>query len=282
MTLYNVRSGGVPIDPLWAKAYPLAGKQLQEQMTAEGTMGPGGFMCVKVELTSPFFADMVFSFKNKIFAVVLARVGAGEGSSEEVASRFVIPDQARLNLVAVSAQNNLVPCVYPVKDDGCPWAAGWNLWHLESGVPLCPTKMADDQPTLMSDWELSSFANQVVREHVMGKGWAVESFHDVPGIDPQIWFKDAEGRRAWVVVRPCVYPQPGALRPANLEELSGTLKDFPGYFASVGFAPADAKDATEGNVRLVRGQGMYVAFKGLEALGFPEGGERIDETHRRN
>ncbi len=282
MTLYNVHSGGVPIDPLWAEAYPLAGKQLQDQMTAEGAMGPGGFMWVKVELTTPFFADMVFSLKNKIFAIILARVGAGEGSAGETASRFVIPDQARLNLVAVAAQNNLIPCVFPVKDDGHPLTAGWNLWHLESGTSLCPTTMADDETTLMSDWELSSFANQVVREHLMGQGGVIESFHDVPGIDPQIWFKDGEGRRSWVVVRPCVYPQPGALRPANLDELSSTLGGLPGYFASVGFAPADVKDAGDGNVRLYRGQGMYVAFKGLEPLGSSDGAKRMEENHRQN
>jgi hypothetical protein len=109
-----------------------------------------------------------------------------------------------------------------------------------------------------------------------GKGWAVEAFTMSRASTPD-QFKVAGaacGRR-----RPCVYPN-RALCPRNLEELSGTLKEFPGYFASVGFAPR--RERRHGGERPVSsGQGMFVS-SGVGGLGIPRGGERIDETHRRN
>lgn len=192
-------------------------------------------------------------------------------------------------------KHNLVPCVFEVVvrqlepdqnglfngvagKGGYNLSAasqGWNLKHARTGDDVDPLDYGKDFDTPMSKWELQNFAIGVVRNYGVTKaGYVLDSFCDIPGIDPQLWFHDKDGKRSWVVVR----FQP-VLNESAADEFNDFVKTNPhlapydGYFAPVSAAMADAvvrnrnEDVIplsrrfDGTAPLYRGHGLYVNFQ---------------------
>ena len=88
-------------------------------------------------------------------------------------------------------------------------------------------------------------------------------------MNPSLWFVGDAGPE-WVVIRAARYPEGEAPRPANFATIQQTFeaRGFKGYFASVAFA--DSRRAAASSAKpmpLYRGDGMYVAYGGLEGEG---------------
>jgi hypothetical protein len=146
---------------------------------------------------------------------------------------------------------------------------GWGLVHLLGGKPLDPPSEASDVPVVMTDWELHDFGVQVVRDWVAKEGARIMSSQGNPDVDPSLWFVRDRGPE-WVVVRTVRYPDRGAPRPDNLDEIAAgcaRLSRF-GHFASVAVVSTSQpfRDAHEATVPLLRGGPMHARFTGLEPL----------------
>ena len=116
----------------------------------------------------------------------------------------------------------------------------------------------------LTDAELQDFGVSIVVEQLQKEGTRVLS---VNRQEPQIKAQIA-GRSALIVVRSARFPEKGRLSRIEASGMALSATESAGtdvYFASVGFANADARNDTERS-RLVRGGGMHVAYEGLQRV----------------
>lgn len=224
-------------------------------LKSEGIAGFTGehkyFRWIKTELSYPSFDDFTFGYKNQVFSVMVLRV-SGKG-------KLINPPPRIEALRRECANNNLVPCIFPVNAvTGKPFFPGtWNLVNIFARKPVNPVTMSSDDNIEMSDWELRNWAVQVVYDSLESEGLERLSFSDAPGIDPQIWFRDSDGKECWLEVLYASYPD-------DAENMSFSCTGWPrevlshdGYVARVGFAGAEEMS------RLYRTKGAFVKFRGI-------------------
>ena len=167
-----------------------AGHILQEKFNEypEGT-----FLWIRTIMTEPSFSDLIFSYKNAVFAVVPVHEGAA-------------PDNNALHaLIKAADENDLVPCVFPIGSSN-ETIKGWNLYDAKAyadGVlkPCNPVGIGTDDPKPVSDWELHDLAVRIVMDGLEEDGAKIESFQTMLGTDPQIFFRDEEDKLSWAAVR---------------------------------------------------------------------------------
>ncbi len=260
--------------PQFLQARHVAGVTLQEQFNRLGGKvdSPHDFRWVKTELTWPSFDHLTFAYGNRVFSVLVDAVAAG---------RSGITRQAMDRFLEATCENNLVACIFPVKTETMrPSSIGWNLFDAVKLTPLDPEAFDMTGQILMSDWELRNFAIQIVRDSITRDGSSeILSFTDVLGVDPQVWFQDADGNRAWVIVRHC--PQ---IKGDEWQAYTGMVKENPqlrpydGFFAAVSLASSAAflydndgnhiplSERFTGKAPLYRGDGFHIKFDGLKRI----------------
>ncbi len=263
-----------------------------------------GFRWLKPELTCPAFEHFTFAYKNQVFPVFVELIINGKSQMTQKESD---------RLLDAAKEFNLVPCLYKVEvipEYQCtskgnkiaglfgwgwyvnktpdlqkppkkmtPLPKGWNLFDLRTGEPVNPEKLGTDTPIKMSAWELSNFSCQIVRNHISEIGGTVLSFCDLPGVNPQIWFKDKDGRRGWIVVRHIVNIEDDDYHKwVGLEKRNPSLKPYDGFFAGVSFASSEPilrdengeiiplSNRFASDTPLYRGDNMYVRFGGLQRI----------------
>ena len=97
------------IDEWTYRAYNAAGMKLSESMAINGGIGTESFYWIKCEPSFPSFADFIFGYHEKVFAVALIRTRIVDGHRE------IDPDYKGLEyLESVSRKNNFIPCMMPV------------------------------------------------------------------------------------------------------------------------------------------------------------------------
>jgi len=253
-------------DDLFLEARDFAGRHIQQLMNKT----PDDFAWIRSELTAPAFDDMNFRYKNQVFSVLVKIFHNG---------REITPPHRQELFLQETKKYNMIPCIFPVnlnlvateskygygvviepgkipKHEFTPIiATEWNLSHAETGAPINPLNMASDEPVLMSEYELQNFAIRVVINQLKKDGIKLESFCDIPGIVPQLWFQDSNGKICWVYVQ--YGPDKSKLTPPDLSEISkqASLNKYDGYFAPVALALVKEKP--------YRGSGFYVNYSGL-------------------
>jgi hypothetical protein len=260
--------------PQFLHARNVAGVTLQEQFKKLGGKldGPHDFRWVKAELTWPSFDHLTFAYGNRVFSVLVDAVVDGRsGISRQAMDRFL--EAAR--------ENDLIACVFPVRTESMrPISAGWNLFDAVELTPIDPESFDTNGQVVMSEWELRNFAIQIVRDAITRDGSSeILSFTDVLGVDPQVWFQDADGNRAWVIVRHCPQITGNEWEPyAGLEKSHPQLHAYDGYFAAVSLASsATVLRDLDGNIvplsarftgkaPLYRGDGFHIKFDGLRRI----------------
>lgn len=260
--------------PQFLSARSVAGCMLEEQFKKCGgkVEAPKDFRWVKAELTWPSFDHLTFAYGNQVFSVLVDAVEGG---------RSGISRQSMDRLLAVTGENHLVPCIFPVRTETMtPTAAGWNLFDAVERTPVDPEVFDMSKPIVMSEWELRNFAIQIVRNAITEDGASeILSFTDVLGVNPQLWFQDGRGNRAWVIVRHC--PQISGSEweeYAGLEKSNPQLVPYDGYFAAVALASSAAVlydlegrlipllQRFTGEAPLYRGDGFHIKFDGLQRI----------------
>jgi len=245
-----------------------AGHHLQEK-------GKGDLVWLRTNLHQPMTEHLSFRLGNQLYFVFVDAV------ENDIAALPFDSDRAkRLSHAAEIA--NAVPCLIRINKTSREWSVSspeWGLVHAETGEPIDPPSLVDDQPIEMTDWELHDFAVQVVSNFLTQEGKNVTEWQSILEIDPTIWFEDGD-RFCWVVVRTVRYPEANAPRPENLATLTGATgpRGRNGYFASV--AVANGEDPFDGSppMPLYRGCGMYVSFTGIEPIRDAPGKEQENRT----
>jgi len=268
---------------IFLKARHIAGSQLQDQFNANNQKSVNssydGFKWIKAELTYPSFDNLTFAYKNSVFSVVIELID-DKGSS--------LTKQQKDRLLIACEKNNLIPCTFRLnfkeKTDNFmsrlmgnkdqldyelkPIKQGWNLYDARTSQEIDPLYLASNEKTLMSEWELSNFAIQIVRNDLEKEGNQILSFCDLPEVNPQIWFKNKKGETGWVIVKHIKNENEKDYKEwVGLEDRNPQLKPYDGYFASVQLVPSVGwNGVSEFPANLFRGDGMYVNYKGLERI----------------
>jgi hypothetical protein len=252
----------------------VAGQTLEAQFKRLGgkVETPKDFRWVKTELTWPSFDHLTFAYGNQVFSVLVDAMTAG---------RSGITKQAMDRFLNATRENNLVPCIFPVQTETMtPLSVDWNLFDAVEMTSVDPEAFDMSTPIVMSEWELRNFAIQIVRNSITEDGTGeVLSFTDVLGVDPQLWFQDDQGNRAWVIVRHCPQITGNEWHEfTGLEKLNPQLSRYDGYFAAVSLASsAPVLHDLEGNIiplsqrfagkaPLYRSDGFHIKFEGIKRI----------------
>jgi len=248
----------------YLEARSIAGRQLQSNFVDNENHWGKGFHWVKAELTSPSSDDLTFGYKNQVFSVLIDFVKPVKCLFKHMTLESLTPQKRLNNFLTVARENNLVPCLFPIYRDGLKplTTTRWNLLHAKTHEWIHPETIASDERTPMSKWELNNFAIQVVRQYIEKDGDKILSFCDVLGVEPQVWFENKKGERCWVVVKHITNSVDNDYHKwIGLENISSTLKDYDGFFASVEFSNAEDFSTT-----LYRGEGAVIKFDGLQRI----------------
>ncbi len=215
------------------------------------------FRWIKTDLTSQCFEDFTFAYRNRIFSVLVEKAETTQGNQVRFGNRERVE-----RLLAICEKNNLTPCIYPVIEKGNSrvFLGMWNLIDPKTGKFVDPVAVSSDEPVEISDWELKNWAIQIVMNHVREQGLEILSYCDAPGVEPQICFKDGDGRPCWIEVLPTRYPEKKAEFSAAGFPPNVLVHD--GYVAYVDFAGDEAH--TSGTI--IRGRGADFIFNGIEKV----------------
>ena len=246
----------------YAEAFMLAGKHLQACMDA--CAGCGSFRWLKARPSKPAFADLVFGLGARVYAVLLVAMTSQKKVEGAAASAtFEIPQEQRALFAEECARHRLEPVVFPLWTGIMqPLTTGWNLFSLLDMSPVNPTAApASEEPAPMSEWELCNFRVELVVQELKDNTLPIYSCQDIPGVYPNIWFRDETGQRACVAVLPSAGAGDTSL-PAEVLEMLRKLPDgLNAYIARVGVANADAPELPPS-----RAMGLYAHYRGMEKL----------------
>jgi hypothetical protein len=245
------------MSPEFLKIWQAAGMHLNSQVD-------GGIQSwLRAHPYPPVLEHLSFRLGNQLFFIQV-----------EDADQKVEGPGSRRGLVSVASGCHGHACVMPMKRKffGGSWVPvepGWGLLNAETGKPINPVDMINDEKIEMTPWELQDMAVQVVRDHLEEQGFHLMSWQGNPEVDPAIWFVGKSKGPEWVVVRVCKYPDNQAARPANWQSIAAGCERMSrvGHFASVAVASMEQPFASddEDPVPLWRGHGMHVRFTGLES-----------------
>lgn len=245
----------------YLEAFVSMGQHLEQRMNEHPQ---AGFRWLKTKPSRPAFADIIFALGNKIFAVIAASVTMERAHFwSKPHGNISIPTEQQNLLVEECAKYGLVPAVFPLYMDGMrPLSTGWNLFALPSMTAFDPIQAAEGAaPAPMSEWELSNFRVNIVLEDLERRGLNILSYQDIPGIYPHIWFEDKEGVRSWIAVVGVDGIQDKNI-PTEVRNMQERIPArYIGHVARVGVCSAASMNPTP-----LRGEGMMVAYKGLERL----------------
>lgn len=220
----------------------------------------GSAYWVKLTRDEPSFCDFAFAYAGRVYAVCAreTKVHPSRGGS----LRDLVEELPGLEaLVHFAEKYNLVPCIFPAERHyALEPDRSWNLWDVRTLQPVTPQENppVDATPPL-SEWEKLCAGLAELARRTVKNGGKVIAFHDTPELYPHFWYRDAEGRLDWVILR---------TSGGTEEELTAAQKrplqlfaDTKGYVASVEVY-GDAGCSTPAR----RGETTYVRVSPLAAL----------------
>ena len=175
------------------------------------------FAFIKMHTLEDEFADMVFRYKNQVYAILMDVTHGNEHITLK-------PNKVK-KFIAAAKRYNLVPCVFPITMNfepihsehgyGVVFEEGevpkntayfvtnpdtWNLFNIEKFNQVNPLELSSDTPIEMSDYELGNFSVFAASRVLEQAGFHVDVFSDMPDRYPQILFITGNGRKGWCSV----------------------------------------------------------------------------------
>ena len=218
-------------------AWAIAGTRLQKMFNElhDVRLNPHrGFLWLRTDIITPSFDSMNFSYKNKVFSVLIDFIDENGDS--------MISDNKKNIQLEVAENNNLIPCLFKIHIDNMqPLSEDWNLVDARSGEAIIPQEMGSDEPTPKSKWEMNSWGISVARKALVNEKYKILSYTDAPGMTPQIWFENIVGEKCWALVQVTVNGIVlETMDPVALAKQIGS--DFRGYTSQVEFAAVDSTE----------------------------------------
>ena len=150
----------------------------------------------------------------------------------------------------------MIPCVFPVEviitevtEEGVikyelklKSQNDWNLVNFNTGNVVTPNELGTPEKIEMSEYELSNFAIHIAHRFlVTKKGYKVRSICDLPGMLPQMWFVDKQGKPAWLCVGYALGDPRNIPQPDIQKLIKSKAKKYNGFFLPIGLQTNDVK-----------------------------------------
>lgn len=198
------------------KAYDTMGMHIQDMANKLKLKYPVDFSFIKLCPCDKEFTDMVFRYKNQVYAILMDITHNGKHIASETNNKR--------DFIKVAKENNLIPCLFPIALEFKPTtdehghgihltefempeleytvvkSDTWNLINAETNEPVNPLDIASDEPIKMSDYELYNFAVLVASQLLEEKGAVIKSISDIPGYYPQIILNDDSDKEYWCII----------------------------------------------------------------------------------
>lgn len=215
-----------------ASFFSTAAKLLVDEIDKRHRCTPEDFYVMLVSHTRPFFQHMCFRYRNQIISVLLEPVDTANNKS------FLSKDDIR-NQISEAEKSNLIPTLFPFDiKSRRPIYNGWHLVDSRTRESIELDDIASDEKVKMSDWERENIAIELVLKKLKEIGMTILSFCDIPGIYPQIWFKEKDSRPMSMTVRSAMLCDKTKVE-IPLPLFQGKGAQFPHYFVNVEFNDLD-------------------------------------------
>lgn len=256
--------------------FQIGGKSIQDYVVSKG-FTHSEFTWLQTDLVRPSFQHLCFRYLSNVYSVIIAVHGfsSREGKDDD---RIIVSKQDYMNLVRESEKNNLLPCFLPVAArPQMPMINDIHLVHAITGEIIKLDNRDKQEQVPMSDWEINSFGVQTVIQYLRKENCKINSYCDVVGIEPQIWF-EKDGKPSYVIVRSIPIGKRKEKFGIN-NNLLLRLADYDGYFADVQFTssspilkdgdgnivPLSKRDGDD-DIWMWRGDSFYCNFIGLQEI----------------
>ena len=257
-------------------SYKAAGESIQEYILEKGLNFPD-FSWIQTNLISPSFHHLCFRYKTDIYSILIGIHGFVSMEGKEI-DGVVVPEQDYTNLLRESKENNLIPCIIPIAArPHIPIIGGLHLFHAKTGEHITLESLLPQKQIPMSKWEINSMGVNTVIQYIKKENGKINSYCDVVGIEPQVWF-EKNGKTSYVIVR----SNPIGKRKEKFRinrNLLLRLSEYDGYFADIQFAssstilkdekgntvPLSMRDGDE-DIWMWRGDSFYCYFTGLQPI----------------
>jgi hypothetical protein len=256
--------------------YQTGGKSIQKFISSKGLTHPD-FAWLQSNLVRPSFQHLCFRYLSDVYSIIIAVHGFSSGGGKDD-DRIIVSKQDYENLVRESKKNNLVPCFLPIAArPQLPMINGIHLIHAITGEIIQLGSRVNELRIPMSEWEINNMGIQTVTQYLIKENCKINSYCDVVGIEPQIWF-EKEGKTSYVIVRSIPIGKRKEKFRIN-KNLLLKLVDYDGYFADVQFessspilkdgdgniVPLGKRDGDD-DIWMWRGDGFYCNFNGLQKI----------------
>ncbi len=217
----------MPIDEkYYLKAIDAVGEHLDESMKLLGERSHGW---LKTAPSRTSFADLVFDVGNRVYAVLMVELKPGNPrNGHKMSCEFSVTEGDRRWLLENCEEYGLEPTYYPLwLDKMFPMVAGaWNLIDARTMKFINPAEIEDLPGKVpLSEWELQNICVRFVLVNMRKRGLEILSYQDVPGITPNAWFRDKEGK---VSVLTVVRGKKGEVTPKfpDMKKVLSTMPDM--------------------------------------------------------
>ena len=185
------------------------------------------FQWIKMEYTVPYFVDLAFRCRNRVFGVMFASVGKdgileGQSGWDE---RY-----------ALSEKNDIIPCILPFSSDDNVLKLVDDKFNLvnakryrEEGITeaVVPEKVSGEDFRECSDWELENMAVMAIVENLHDKeGIDQILYQTYPGVYPNIYWIDKDNAFNWMLIK---FVKERELKPEKPEEMLKKIALNNGY-----------------------------------------------------
>lgn len=217
------------------------------------TISPLDFQWLKLEFTIPYFADIVFRYKENVYGILFTSFVDDVSFSTTLDLDFFINK---------CKENNIIPALLPFKDKEIINISESNWCLISAEELLFKQQIKSINPVLDSKgefksqgkWEELNNAVMAYVQDLLKQSITQCLYHSYPNCDPNICWIDNEGVFNWMIIRTI---KEGEKYPKKCDETIERLKRIngKGHYANVVLSEPNTKGI------LPRGEKVDIKFE---------------------
>lgn len=252
-------------------AYNTVGHHIQRMMDSTLGTGEDAFFWIKNNPMLLSEADLIFSARDKVFALVIAcclhRKGRREIALSEVQEykwRRLLEKCRRFDFLPVAIVLN--PDFSFYFSDG-----GWSLVNLESLLEetalsfISPEKLVGTSSPELSEFEIIDFCYQYLEKEFEKRNWSVITRSNELEPDPQVFFSDENGNIGYMLIRYTLEKDKAPGLPEDIFQIDKKLRERIHDISNAYYASFSVY-SEEGRPRRTRN--FSLSFYGIQKLEF--------------
>lgn len=210
-------------ETLFNYSFNLARTNIEEYLSKKG-----GFYWVLKNNNYTTHSDLCFIFNNTLYSVLI--------SVQKGAKTLLKSTRGELQ-IKCSKKYNFIPCLYPVviNDNYStkPLTNGINLFDSKMKEPIDFENKKDKNYNKLSDWIFKLSGINYVKDYLISQKYEIISIQDILPDEPNIWYKDKNHNKSFVVVNVQNFENEYNDINENISKIINKYDQYDGYEAVV-------------------------------------------------